>query len=168
MVSPLSLYVFAAVLLILAGLVGRLRRIGARDALADGRAALVGTLSVLVAAVVLFAVSRSVAASELWGGAGAVALVASPIGGALALRARGRRSIPRALFAASVALAGVTLWLTLNLRGPGGGWTLIAVVVVLPAAAVALASAACLGWWTKRATVARATCVADGRDARGV
>ncbi len=161
MVSPLSLYVFAAVLLLLAGLVGRLRRTRLRDALADGRTALLGTSLGLVTAIVLFAISRPLATSELWGDAGSVALLASPLGGAMALRSRGRRSIPRALLASSIALAGVMLWLTLNLRGPRGGWTLVDVALVLPAAAVALASAACLGWWSKRGAVEETTLAAE-------
>jgi len=82
-----------------------------------------------------------------------VALLASPLGATLALRYRSRRSIPRALFASTITLAAVVLWLTLNLRGPRGGWTLIDIVLVLPAAAIAVASAACLGWWSKRAAV---------------
>jgi len=153
MVSPLSLYIFAAALLSLAAVVGRLRRTKLRDALADGRAALVGTLLVLAASIVLFAVSRPLAASELWRDAGLVALLTSPLGATLALRYRGHRSIPRALIASTIALAAVVLWLTLNLRGPRGGWTLIDIVLVLPAAAIAVASAACLGWWSKRAAV---------------
>lgn len=62
--------------------------------------------------------------------------------------------MPRALLAATLALAGVVLWLTLNLRGPRGGWTLVEIVLVLLAAAIAVASAACLGWWSKRRAVA--------------
>ena len=153
MVSPLSLYVLAAVLLFLAAVVARLGRTRPRDALADGRAALVGTSLVLVASTALFAASQPLAASGLWGDGGSVALLASPLGATLALRYRGRRSIPRALFCSAVALAGVVLWLTLNLHGPRGGWTVADVAVVLPAAAIALASAACLGWWSKRAAV---------------
>ncbi len=162
MVSPLSLYAFAAVLLFLAAVVSRLGRRKLRDALADGRAALVGTSLILSASVALFAVSRPLAVSELWRDAGSLALLASPLGATLALRHRDRRSIWRALFASMIALAGVVLWLTLNLRGPRGGWALIDVVLVLPAAAIAVASAACLGWWSERVAV-EGTTVAVGR-----
>ena len=160
MVSPPSLYAFAAALLLLAAVVARLGRRTLRDALADGRAALLGTSLVLTASVVLFAVSRPLTASELWHDAGSLALLASPLGATLALRYRGRRSIPRALVASMIALAGVVLWLTLNLRGPRGGWTLIDVAFVLPAAAIAVASGACLGWWSKRAEVEGAAAAA--------
>lgn len=152
MVSLLSLYLLAATLLFLTSLVGWLRRTKPRDALADGCAALVGTLLVLAASVVLFAVSQSLAASEPWHKAGSLALLVSPLGATLALRFRGRRSLPRALFASAIALVGAVLWLTLNLRGPRGGWTLIDVALVLPAVAIAVASGACLGWWSKRKT----------------
>jgi hypothetical protein len=152
MVSLLSLYLLAATLLFLTSVVGWLRRTKPRDALADGCAALVGTLLVLAASVVLFAVSQSFAASELWRKAGSLALLVSPLGATLALRFRGRRSLPRALFASAIALVGAVLWLTLNLRGPRGGWTLIDVALVLPAVAIAVASGACLGWWSKRKT----------------
>ncbi len=162
MVSPLSLYLFAGVLLFLAAVVARLRRTHTREALADVRAALVGTSLLLAASVVLFANTRPLGASELWREAGSAALLASPLGATLALRCRGRRSIPRALACSAIALAGVVLWLTLNLRGPRGGWSLIDVAVVVPAAAIAVASAACLGWWSKRAAVEDAT-VAAGR-----
>ena len=124
MVSLLSLYLFAAALLFLAAVVGRLGRIAPRDALADGRAALVGASPVLTTSVVLFAFSLPHAAPEIWRHIGSVALWTSPLGATLALRIRGRRSIPRALFASTIAVAGVALWLTLNLRGPRGGWTL--------------------------------------------
>lgn len=46
MVSPISLYAAAAVLLLLAAVIGRRGRTRLGDALADGRAALAGTLSV--------------------------------------------------------------------------------------------------------------------------
>ncbi len=153
MVSPLSLYVFAVVLLFLAAVVGRLRRTRPRDAVVEGGAALVGTSLALAASVALFAPARPSAAPELWREAGALALLASPLCSTLALRYRGRRSIPRALLASTMALAGLVLWLTLNLRGPRGGWTLADVGIVLPAASIALASAACAGWWTKRPMV---------------
>ena len=162
MVSPLSLYAFAATLLLLAAVVARLGRTGLRDALADGRAALVGTSLVLTASVILFAVSRPLAVSDLWRDAGSLALLVTPLGATLALGYRGRRSIPRALFGSMIALVGVVLWLTLNLRGPRGGWTLIGVAFVLPAAAIAVASAGCLGWWSKRAAV-EGTAVSVGR-----
>ena len=160
MVSPLSLYALAAALVILAAFVGRLGRRKPRDALADGRAALVATSLIFTAAVVLFALSRPLTVSELWRDAGSLVLLASPVGATLALRYRGRRSIPRALVASMIALAGVVLWLTLNLRGPRGGWTLIDVAFVLPAAAIAVASGACLGWWSKRAEVEGAAAAA--------
>ena len=159
MVSPLSLYAFAAALLFLAGVVGRLRRKKLSDALADGRAALVGTLLVLAVSIVMFTVSRSLAASEFWREAGLVALLASPVGATVALRYRGRRSLPRALITSTIALAAVVLWLTLDLRGPRGGWTLIDIALVLPGASIAVASAACLGWWSKR-TAAEGVAVA--------
>jgi hypothetical protein len=105
----------------------------------------------LATSVSLFAASLRFAGSESWRGTGLVALLASPLGATLALRYRGRRSTLRAVLGATIALAGAVLWLTLNLRGPRGGWTLGDLAIVLPPVAIAVASAACLGWWSKRA-----------------
>ncbi len=159
MVSPLSLYVFAVVLLLLAGVVGRLRGEKPRDALAEMGAATVGALAVLVAAVTLYVLVRPLSVAGLRLEVGSIALLASPLGATLALRRRGRRSIPRALLTSIVALAGVTLWLTVNLRGPRGDWTLGDLALVLPAAALAVASGACIGWWSKRGTFGGAALV---------
>ena len=152
MVSPLSLYVLAATLLFLAAVVAWLRRTSTSDALVDARAALIGTSVFLVLSVMLFAASQPFSAPMVWRKAGSLALLVSPLGTTLALRFRRKRSIPRALLGSATALAGVILWLTLNLRGPRGGWTLLDVALVLPAVAVALAAAGCLGWWTKHGT----------------
>ncbi len=161
MVSPLSLYLFVATLLLLAAGVGRLRRTPLREALDDGCAALVGALVPIAAAIGLFASGQPLDASELWHRAGSQALLASPLGATLALRCRGRGSVPRALLAAALAQAGVVLWLTLNLRGPRGGWSFPDVVLVASAAGIAVASAACLGWWSKRRALGAAA--ATGR-----
>lgn len=149
MVTPLSLFALAAVLLVLAVLVGWLRRSRWLDAFKDGLAALTGAAVLFVSAVVLFAASNRLRLSQPWLDSGAIALLASPLGATLALRLRGRRSIPRALLVSIIAVAGVVLWLSLNLRGPNGGWTFTDILLVLPAAVVAVASAACLGWWSK-------------------
>lgn len=162
MVSPTSLYVFAAVLVCLAAVMAWLRRAKARDVLGDGLAALAGTSLILGASVVLFALSQPLTASELWRDAGSVTLLASGLGPTLALRYRGRRSIPRALFTSTLALAFVALWLTLNFRGPRGGWTWIDLALVWPAAATALASAACFGWWSKHQAVTAEVVDEDG------
>lgn len=149
MLPRLSLYVFAAILTLLAVFVVRLGRTKRRDALADGGVALIGTSLFLVASVAFFAAWQPFAASAFWRDAGSAALIASPLGATLALRYRSRRSILRALSASTLSLGYIMLWLTLNLRGPRGGWTLIEVAQVLPAAATAVAAAACLGWWSK-------------------
>jgi len=151
MVSPLSLWVFAAVSLLLAVAVGRLSRIDPRDALADACASLAGTSLFLGVSVVLLAASQRFSALEFWRDAGSIALLACPLGACIGLRYRGRRSLPRALLGSAIAVAGVVLWLTLNLRGARGGWAAAEIAVVLPAAAVAVASAACVGWWSRRA-----------------
>jgi hypothetical protein len=151
MVSPLSLCVFAAVPLLLAVAVGWLRRVDVGDALADASGALVGTSLFLALSVVLLAASQRLSASEFWRDAGSIALLACPLGASIGLRYRGRRSLPRALLGSAIAVAGVVLWLTLNLQGPRGGWAAAEIAIVLPAAAVAVASAACVGWWSKRA-----------------
>jgi hypothetical protein len=160
MVSPLSLLGFAAALLLLASVVGRLRGERAGDSLADGCAATIGALAMLAAAVTLFGLVRPLVLAGLRFEPGSIALLASPIGATLALRRRGRRSIPRALLTSTGALAGVVLWLTLNLRGPRGDWALGQVALVLPAAAIAVASGACIGWWSKRGAVGDAGRVA--------
>ncbi len=132
-----------------------------RHAMADGCASLIGATLVLVASVALFAIYQSLAASSFWRNAGLATLLASAPASTLALRYRGRRSIPRALTGSIFALAGIVVWLTLNVRGPRGGWTLGEVAQVLPAAAIALASAACLGWWSKSAIVGNAVISKD-------
>lgn len=153
MVSPISLYAFAATLLFLAVVVAWIRGTRMRVALADGSAALGGASLFLVASTMLFAAARPLEASELWRHAGSLALVASPLGATLALRFRGRRSIPRALLASTFAMGGVLLWLTLNLRGPRGDWSSSDAVLVLTAVTLSVASAACLGSWSKRKAV---------------
>ena len=134
MVTPLSLFLFATATLLLAIVVGWLRQSNLRDLLGDGLAALTGVAVVLVSSVILFAISDRLRLSQPWFDAGAVTLLASPLGATVALRFRGRRSMPRALVASIVAIVGVVLWLTLNLRGPNGGWILAEVLIVLPAA----------------------------------
>ncbi len=159
MVSPVSLCVFAAALLCLAIAVAWLRRTKVRTALAEGGASLGGASLLLTASAALFALARPLEASELSQDAALLALMASPLGATLGLRWRGRRSIPRALLASAVALAGVVLWLTLFLRGPRGGWTFRDAALVVTAAAIAVASAACLGWWSKRLAISIALCL---------
>ena len=147
----------------LAIVVARFGRTQTQDALADGCASLIGAVLVLAASVTLFVFSgwQSLAASTFWHSAGSAALLASAPASTLALRFRGRRSIPRALTGSILALAGIVMWLTLNLRGPRGGWSIGEVALVLPAAAIALASAACLGWWSKSAIVGNAVISED-------
>lgn len=142
--------------MLLAVVVARFGRTQTQDALADGCASLISATLVLVASVALFAIYQSLAASSFWRNAGLATLLASAPASTLALRYRGRRSIPRALTGSILALAGIVVWLTLNLRGPRGDWTIGEVALVLPAAAIALASAACVGWWSKSATVGNA------------
>ena len=154
MVSPISLYVFASILSLLAIVVAWLGDTKTRDALADGYASLMAAAVVLVASATLFAFSgcQTLSTSTLWHNAGTAVLMASAPATTLALRYRGARTIPRALTGSTLALVGIVVWLTLNLRGPRGGWSVGEVVLVLLAAAFALASAACLGWWSKPVT----------------
>ena len=143
MVSFASLGGVALVALALAIVVGWRRDLTRKQASGDAAAALLGTLAALTLAVACYGIP--------WRGPGSWALLASPLTATVALRARGRRSAPRALIASGVVLALVILWLTLNLRGPAGGWTPGQVVLTTSTSAVAIASAACLGWWSKRA-----------------
>ena len=78
-------------------------------------------------------------------------MMAAPVASTLALRLRGRRSMPRALIASTVAVAVVIGWLTLHMKGIRGGWTATEIVVTTVTASAAVASAACLGWWSKPA-----------------
>ncbi len=153
MVSPLSLCILAATLLIVAILVAWIRGTKLPVALADGGVAVGGASLFLTASAMLFAAAQPLEASEFWREAGSLALVASPLGATLALRSRGRRSILRALLASTIALTCVLLWLTFNLRGPRGGWSPSNAVLVLTAGSIAVASAACLGWWSKRSPI---------------
>jgi hypothetical protein len=150
MVTPLSLYAVALVLLLLASIARWLGRTTGTEALADLWAASAGALVPLLAAVVLFACLEGVPAPDRWEQVAAGALLASPLGATLALRRRGHRSLPRALAGSCLAVVVVVLWLTLNLRGPRGGWTLVDIALVLPAATLAVALGACTGWWSKR------------------
>ncbi len=143
MVSFASLGGVALVALALAIVVGWRRDLTRKQATGDAAAALLGALAALTLAVACYGIP--------WRGPGSWALLASPLTATVALRARGRRSAPRALIASGVVLALVILWLTLNLRGPAGGWTLGQIVLTTSTSAVAIASAAGHGWWSKRA-----------------
>ncbi len=68
----------------------------------------------------------------------------------MSLGLRGRRSIPRALVLSGATLAVVVLWLTIQLKGIRANWLAGEVALVTLAASVAVASAACIGWWSKR------------------
>ncbi len=144
MVTLTSLGVLAVVAAVLAAGVARLRGLTSTRAWADARAAVAATLVLLVSAELLLALSAGTDAASL-------ALLATPLAATAALRFRGRRSIPRALIGSAVALAAVVVWLTLHLRGPRGGWTVVDAALATVAAAVTIAAAACAGWWTKRA-----------------
>ena len=150
MVSLTSLAVMAIVAVVLAAVVARLRGPAGKPALADALAALAATLGSLLAADLLFLFSGSPDVASWWRDAASVALLAGPLAATAALRFRGRRSIPRALLASAVAVAGVVVWLTLHLRGPRGGWATGEVVLATLAAAITVAAAACAGWWSKR------------------
>jgi hypothetical protein len=142
MVSTLSLVVLAAVIAAGSAVVAWRRGLTGAAAAKDAAAALLATLVATIAAGVLYAASARHPAS--------LVLLASPLVATLALQLRGGRSLPRALFSSALGLTAVVAWLTLHLRGPRGGWTIFDTVVTVGAAAVAVASAACLGWWSKR------------------
>jgi hypothetical protein len=142
MVSTLSLIVLAVLLAVSAALVAWSRGLTAAAAAKDATAALLATQAAMIAACGLYAASAP--------HPGSLALLASPLAATLALRLRGRRSIPRALFVSATAVIAVVVWLTLHLRGARGNWTIPEVAVTTVAAAVAVGSAACLGWWSKR------------------
>jgi hypothetical protein len=150
MVSLTSLVTIAVSVAVLAAAVAWLRREGAARALADAGAAFGGALSALVLAVLFFALSYPPDSSTAWGDLGSVALMAGPVACTAALRLRGRRSVPRAFVASTMALAAVVLWLTVHLRGPRGGWEASEIIATTVAGAAAMAAAACLGWWSKR------------------
>jgi len=149
--SLLGLSWVAAAAFLLAALAACLRRVGWRVAWRDGAAALVATLGTLILAVLLWVLAYPPDASPWWRSLGSVALLASPWIATLALRSRSRRSIPRALLVSGVALFVVVLWLTLHLRGLRGGWSGSEVVAATLLATIAVALAACSGWWSKRA-----------------
>jgi hypothetical protein len=112
------------------------------EAAGDATAALLATLGAMLTACALYAASA--------GHAGSLVLMASPLVATMALRLRGRRSIPRSLLASALACIAVVVWLTLHLKGPRGGWTVLEVAATTGSATVAVGSAACLGWWSKR------------------
>ncbi len=147
MVSFASLAGVAAVALAMAILVGWRGDLTRKQASGDVAAALLATLTALAAAVACYAMP--------WRGPGSWALLASPLAATIALRARSRRSAPRALVVSGIALALVIVWLMLNLRGAAGGWTFWEVMLTTGTSGVALTSSACLGWWSKRTRLRR-------------
>ncbi len=149
-VSLFSLLLVAAVVGLLAAIVAWLRVRGARVAGADALAAGLGALAALIAACVFYGISYPPEASPAWRQAGSLALLASPLTATLALRLRGRRSMPRALTLSGAVLVVVVLWLTVHLKGVRGGWTAFEIASTTATAAAAIAAAACLGWWSKR------------------
>jgi hypothetical protein len=151
MVSLFSLVSIAVAFLVPALLVARLRRLAAKDARADLVTAWLAALATLGLAIALYALSVPLDASPFWREAGSWVLVAAPVASTVSLRLRGRRSMPRALVVSAVALALVIAWLTLRLKGIRGGWTATEIVATVTAASAAVASAACLGWWSRRA-----------------
>jgi hypothetical protein len=150
MVSPLSLYIFAALLWAAAVAVRWLRERGLRGSMPEARVAVGGAAIILLLAIVLFTVGNRTGASENWVVAARWALLASPLGAALALRRHGRAGAPRTLLGGALGTTGVILWLTLDLRGPRGGWSAAQVVLVALGAALAVGGGACLGRWSKR------------------
>jgi hypothetical protein len=150
MISLLSLAGMGAVFAALAMLVAWLRGLPRRTAAADAVASLSATLAALIAASVLYALSHPLDSTALWRHLGSGVLIASPVAAISALRLRSRRSIPRALVASGVAIVGVVVWLTLHLKGVRAGWSLLEIAMTVGAATLAVGSAACLGWWSKR------------------
>lgn len=150
MVSLLSLAGLAAVFAALAALVAWLRGLTRKTATLDAVASLLATLLAMTTASVLYALSYPPGSTASWRHVGSIVLIASPVVATVALRMRCRRSIPRALVASSVALVAVVAWLTIHLKGVRGGWTALEILVAIGAATVAVGSAACLGWWSKR------------------
>lgn len=156
MVSEASLAALAVAIAGPALLVARLRGIRARAAFGDAGAALCAALLTLVLACGLYAMSVPPGAAPEWRVAASLLLLATPVPAVAVLRMRGRRSIPRALLASSSALVGVVVWLVLHLKGAGGGWSAGEIAGTVGAASVAIAAAACLGWWSRRAAGERA------------
>jgi len=150
MVTPISLVAFAAVATLLAFSVARLRRLGPVKTTVDWGAALLGTLGALVVAALLYSFSRPLDASPAWRTLGSLAMLAAPVAASVSLGLGGRRSFPRALLLSAGALAVVVFWLTVRLKGIRGDWRLEELALVTLAASVAVASAACIGWWSKR------------------
>jgi hypothetical protein len=155
MVTPLSLAVVAFAATLLAFVVAFLRRLGPVKVTADWGAALACTLGTLLVALLLFTVSRPLDASPAWRAGGSLALLAAPVAASVALALRGRRSILRALVLSGVALGVVVLWLTLHLKGVRANWPAGEVALVTLLASVVVASAACIGWWSKRERASR-------------
>lgn len=149
--SLFSLVGIAAAFALLAALVAWRRRLPAKNVVTDGLAALFMALTAMTLADALFVLSYPLDASPLWREAGSWALMIAPVASTVALRLRGRRSIPRALIVSAVALVALIGWLTLHLKGIRGGWTAVEIVLTTLAASAAVASAACLGWWSKPA-----------------
>jgi hypothetical protein len=149
MVTPISLVVVATFVTLMALVVSVLRRLTLAQTIGEWGTALVSALGALAAALLLYASSRPLEASALWRVGGSLALLAAPVAASVSLRLCGRRSIPRALVLSGAMLGLVVLWLTIRLKGARGNWLASEVALVTFAAAVAVASAACIGWWSK-------------------
>lgn len=155
MVSLFSIIGIAAVFAGLAALVAFLRGLSLRSAIKDAVASLLGALAAITTACLLYALYYSPDSSGLWRTLGSITLTVSPIAATVGLRMRGQRSIWRAFIVSSIALVVVVVWLTIHLTGIRGGWGFIEIVTVAGTATVAVGSAACLGWWSKRVKPSR-------------
>jgi hypothetical protein len=150
MTSFLTLALAAVFFTVLAFAAAWLHGATRRDMGLDLLLALAASLSSLVVAGFLFNASIPLDSSPRWRVLGSLALLASPLVSSLALRLRGRRSVPRALATSGIAVLLIVVWLTLQLEGRRGDWSANRVVSTALTAALIIASAACLGWWTKR------------------
>lgn len=150
MVTPISLVAVATFATLLALVVSRLRRLRLARAIGDWGTALLSALGTVAVALLLYASSRPLEASAAWRVGGSLALLAAPVAASVSLGLRGRRSILRALVLSGATLAVVVLWLTIRLKGVRADWLAGEVALVTLAASVAVASAACIGWWSKR------------------
>lgn len=153
MIPFASLPLLAALLLTIAVAVAWWRRRDPATAIRQAGTALVVAIAGVVLAALGYGLGRSPEAA-VWRNLGGSVLLATPVAGSVVLRVRYRLPWIRATLVGFVFAGGVLVWLLLGLRGPGGDWGALRLILVSVSAAVLLASAVCGAAWTRRTSAA--------------
>jgi hypothetical protein len=153
MIPLASLPLVAALLLTIAVAVAWWRRRDPSTAIRQAWTALLVALTGVVLAALAYGLGRS-PEMKVWRNLGGLVLLATPAATAAVLRVRHRLPWIRGAIVGFVFAAGVLIWLLFGLRGPGGAWSALRVILVSFSTAVLLASAVCGAAWTRRTLAA--------------